>query len=376
MPLFWCVDKAAFSWNSIFKRFSVLKMACSNATVGQICFLLAFIFMAVNPLSIISRPQNVSETFTTSPLVSTAKLDLTTDSRFSYKAEFTENTLPLTPCLMNTVELLAQYAERDWLSKVRTRCGVVLPEYPQVEIAVIPAAPATSVEVRFVIWGIWVGIRDIIQENNYHEAEFEIFWERKLVAYIYFTLPLDFPVTSSNATSGTEESLNLLLPSPNTTIGDTLDTSSSAQDSSDALYDGHFSWRPFFAPTSKTLTVLEVFLTVMAGLKNTAPHAASDKVRGRYASAATGVNANVQLFIHKRRRPRPTPPFFQYIHVIKALRLIPGYMLEKKRFSELFFTMDVDGLQVGEGYLEKGHYDPSGFVLGDMLGSKDNVSLS
>ena len=376
MPLFWCVDKIVFSWDSIFKDFSVPKMTYSSATVGQIRFLLAFLFTAVNTLSIISPPQHVSETFTVSPLVNTTDLDLSIDSRFDYKAEFGETTLPLTPCLMNTVELLAQYAELDWLSQVRPRHGAVLPQYPQVEIAVLPAAPATSVEVRLVILGIWVGIRAIIKGNNYHEAEFEILWEGKLKAYIYFTLPVDLRVTSSNATSETEESLKLLLPSLNKTVGDTLDTSSSAQDSPDALYDGHFSWRPMFAPTARTLTVVEVFLTVMAGLKCAASHVASDKVSGPYAASAADVNANVQLYIYRRRTPRVKPPFFQYIHVIKALRLIPAYMLEKKRFSELLFAVDVDGLQVGAGYLERGHYNPPGFVLGDVLASKDNVSLS
>ena len=367
------MHKVGLPWNSVFKGFSVLKMTCSNATAGQICFLLAFLFMAVNTLSIISPPQNVSKNVTASLLVN---LDVIPDTRFAHKAIFSENTLPLTPCLMSTVELLAQYAERDWLSQVRARHGVVLPEYPQVEIAVIPAAPAFSVEVRLVIWGLFVGIRDIVLENNYHEAEFEIFWEEKLVAYIYFTLSTDLRVTSSNTTLGTEESLNLLLPSPNNTIGNTLDTSSSARDSPDALYDEHFSWRPIFAPTARTLTVVEVFLTVMAGLENAASHAASDKVHGPYASAAVDVNANVQFGIHKRRKPRPRPPFFQYIHIIKVLRLIPGYMLEKRRFSELFFTIDVDDLVVGEGYLEKGPYVPPGFVLGDVLASKGNVSLS
>ena len=107
-------------------------------------------------------------------------LDSNIDSRFGFKAIYGETNLPLTPCFMNVVELLAQYAELDWLSRVRLRHGVVLPAYPQVEIAVLPAAPATSVEVRLIIWGIWVGIRDIITRNNYHEAEFEVF-----VSYLF-----------------------------------------------------------------------------------------------------------------------------------------------------------------------------------------------
>ena len=327
-------------------------MVCSKTTVGQICSLLAGLFTAVNTHAITSPPRTLSSTFATSPLVNTTTLDDTTiDPRFGFKAVYGEITLPLTPCFMNVVELLAQYAELDWLSKARERHGVVLPEYPQVEIAVLPAAPATSVEVRLVVWGIWVGIRDIISRRNFYDAEFEVLWENQAVAYIYITGATDPQVTGSNGTLDPDEPLTLL-PSPNQTTSGVLDISNGTQTSSDALNVGTFSWKPYFTPQAKALTVAEVFLTVMAGLKNAAPHPASKKVPGPYASAAIDVYANVQFYLHKRRVPRTKPPYFQYIHVIKALRLVPGYMLEKKRFSELFFRIEVSGLPVGEGYLE------------------------
>ncbi len=349
-------------------------MRCSNATVGQIYSLSACLLTGVNTLAIISSAQNNLNTFVNSPLVNTTALDSSIDPRFGLKAEYGETNLPLTPCLMNIVELLAEYAELDWLSKVKGRHGVVLPEYPQVEIAILPATPATSVEVRFIIWGLWVGIRDIVGRNSFHEVEFEIFWEHQLVALIYFTLPMDHQGTS-NGILDADEPLTLV-PSPNQTIGGNPDISNITEHSPYALDNGIFGWNPYFAPTAKTLTVVEVFLTVMAGLKNAAPHPASQKVSGPYASAAVDVYANVQFFLHKRRSPRTKPPYFEYIHVIKSLRLIPGYMLQKGRFAELIFVIEVSGMPVGEGFLEKGHYRPHGFILGDLPVPGDNVSLS
>ncbi len=351
-------------------------MRGSKTTVGQICSLLACLLTAVNTLAVISPPQTLSTTFATSPLVNTTALDVSIDPRFGLKAEYGETSLPLTACFMNVVDLLAQYAELDWLSKVRERHGVVLPEYPQVEIAILPAAPRTSVEVRFVIWGIWVGMRDIVTRKSFCVVEFEVFWEEEVVAYIYFTNPIDRQVTGSNGTLGPNEALTLL-PSPDETTSGILDVLNSTQNASDSLNEGTFNWTPIFFPHARTLTVIEVFLTVMAGLKNAAPHQASDKVPGPYASAAIDVYAHVQFYLgHKRRTPRPKPPFFQYIHVIKALRLIPGYMLGKGRFAELFFSIEVSGLTVGEGYLEKGHYNPPGLTLGDVLEPTTNGSLS
>ena len=350
-------------------------MRCSSATVGQICFLLTCLTTAVHALAIAPPPQSLSTSITNSPLLNTTALDSGIDPRFSFRIHYGETDLLKTPCLMNVVELLSRYAEYDWLSKVGRRSGIVLPEYPQIEIAVIPAPPARSIEVRTVIWGIWVAIRDMISNNNFHEAEMDILWELEVVAYIYITLPMDLKTAGQNGSLGTDEALTLL-PGSNITTGGNLDISNTTGYPPDALNEGTFSWQPVFGPSAKILTVFEVFLTVMAGLKNAAPHAASDKVPGPYASSAMNVYANVQFYIHKRRSPRPKPPYFQYIHVIKALRLIPGYMLEKKQFSELVFMIEVDGILVGEGYLEKGHYVPPRFDIDDMLGPKDNVSLS
>ena len=350
-------------------------MASSRTTVGRLYSLLACLFAVVTTLATVNPSQALSNAFPTSQFVNTTYRNTDMDPRFGIKALYAETHIPLTPCFMNVVELLAHYAELDWLSKVKARHGVVLQEYPQVEIAILPAAPAKSIEVRLVFWGIWVAIRDIIQKNNFYEAEFEIYWESLVVAFIYITKPMGSQLTSSNATLGTDEPLSLL-PSSNTTVSDNLDTSDSTSNSLGSLSEGRFSWKPLFPPTGKTLTVVEVFLTVMAGIKNAAPHAASDSIPGPYASAAVDTFANVQFYLHRRRHPRTKPPFFQYIHVIKALKLVPAFMLKEKKFSELLFSIEVSGIAVGEGFLQKGHYVPPVLELGDSLGPVDDVSLS
>ena len=347
--------------------------SCRATNVGKVCFLLAWLFTVVTTLATIKPSQDDSDAFTTSAFVNTSLQSGGIDDRFGLKAEYAETPIPITPCFMNVVELLAQYAELDWLSKVKQRNGVVLQEYPQVEIAVIPAAPARNIEVRLLIWGIWVAIRDIIGRNKFYESEFEIFWDEKVVAFIYITRPMDLQLTGSNATLAPDEPLSLL-PSPDPTITDTSNSTSTPPGS---LNDGRFGWKPLFTPRAKQLTVVEVFLTVLAGIKNAAPHPASEKIPGPYASAAVDCYANVQFYLHKRRVPRPKPPFFQYVHVIKALRLVPEFMLQQKRFAELLFSIEVSGITVGEGFLQKGPYGPASLDLGGLLlGPVDGVSVS
>ena len=311
-------------------------MKCLNTTVGQICFWFACLCTTVNSLATSSPSQTLSTTFTNTQILNTTLSSSDIDPRFGIVANYAETNIPITPLLMNIVELLANYAELGWLSNVRVRQGVVLPSYPQIEFAVIPSAPASSVEVRFVIWGIWVGIRDMVSRNIFREVEFDLYWDESVVAHIYFTKPMDLGSSSSHETLGTAGPLTLL-PTSNGTVSVLLDSSNSTTNLSETLDDDRFSWEPTFPPHAKTLTIFEVFLTVIAGLKNAAPHPASDKVPGAFASAAVNVDASLSIFIHKRTTPRPRPPYFQYIHVIKALKLIPAYMLAQGRFAELYF---------------------------------------
>ena len=349
-------------------------MKCLNATVGQICSWFACLCTTVNTLAIISPAQALSTTFTNVQSLNTTLFSSDIDPRFGIVANYAETKIPVTPCLMNIVELLANYAELDWMSSVRVRQGVVLPSYPQIEFAIIPSAPANSVEVRFVIWGIWVGIRDMVSRNIFCEVEFDLYWDERVVAHMYFTKPMDLGPSSSNETLGTDEPLTLS-PTSNGTASVMLDSSNSTTNLSDTLNEERFSWTPTFPPEAKTLTIFEVFLTTIAGLKNAAPHPALKKIPGAYASAAVNVDASLQIFIHQRTTPRPRPPYFRYIHVIKALKLVPAYMLAQGRFAELYFLMQVNGLPVGDGYLRRGAIPPHS-VLEDVLASKDNVSLS
>ena len=347
-------------------------MRCSSARVGQVGSVILSWLAAVNAVPVASTPHTLSDT---PAIVNATNLDAI-DNRFSFRVEYTDSKIPVTPCLMNVVELMAEYAQRDWLSRVKVRHGSVLPGYPQVEIAVIPAAPATSVEVRMVVLGLWATLSDMVSRNNFYEAEFDLLWERSVVAHLYYTKPMEAQDANSNGTSGTDVPLTLL-PNPSSgAVGDTLDTLNQTQNSPALWNDETFHWIPIFPPLAQTLTVMDVFLTVIAGLKTAAPPAATDKVPGPFASAAQNVFANMQFYLHKRRAPRTQPPYFQYIHIIKALRMVPAYMLERRKFAEFFFTIDIDSITVGEGYLEKGHYVPPLFIPGDTLGPKINVSIS
>lgn len=312
--------------------------------------------------------QSIPET-----LVATAASNVTAgfpssdiDPRFSYRLTFNEVSLPKTPLFLNTMEFMAQHAMLGWMSKVKERHGVVLQAYPQIEMAVIPAAPATSVENRLIVWSIWVVINSIISRNAFNEVEIDIGWDDKVVAYMYFTKPLGLQGEYGNGTQDQiEEDLDLLLDL-NKTTASAFNTSINA----------NIEWLPRFIPGGKTLTPVEAFVTILAALKNAAPPATTDKVLAPFTSSSSDIDAHMAFYFHGRSVPRTTRPFFQYGHIIEVLRLIPGYLLEKRKFADLGFGIGVNGILIANGFLVKGPYSPPNVASVSLLGLDYNATIS
>ena len=280
------------------------------------------------------------------------------DPRFSMRLLYGQTTLPLIPVFMNAVELLAQYAEMDNQSRVRQRHGQVLPNFPQVEIAVVPVAPAATIDIRIVIWALYGSMIDMTFRKLFQEAEVEIQWDEKTVAHMYFTLPLD------EGSSFQNQSHSLTLPG----FENTTDTVKPTQ--LDSGNTGTFSWKPFLTPNGQKLLPQDVFILCMGTLKVVAPSPITEKVAGPFHIGSQIVDANLQAYLQDRRTPRTRPPYFQIAHIIEAARRIPGYMLEKKRFGEFYSNIEVNGRPVGHVLIDKGAFKPA------LLGPVSNVSVS
>ncbi|KAL9631105.1 MAG: hypothetical protein Q9164_006070 [Protoblastenia rupestris] len=50
------------------------------------------------------------------------------------------------------------------------------------------------------------------------------------------------------------------------------------------------------------------------------------------------------------RRPRTTPPFFDYGWVIKAIARAPRYIFNERRFNELEMVIELDGVPFGQAW--------------------------
>ena len=276
-------------------------------------------------------------------------LSVPEDPLFSITAEFGDEDISPTSVFMSAVELLAQYAEKDFMSKIRRRQGPVLPEYPQIEIAVIPYAPTTSVPVRFVIWAIYYSVINMVTNKLFKENEITLFWSGQLVAHVYITKPLDAPPEAA-------EQVHNLSIALQQTSGNALEYDS--DNSTADLTAPGFSWVPIYKPTAKNVQPKDVFLIAMGTMKTIAESAMTEKVPKAFGITLPAVDANMQFYLQDRRTPRTTPPYFLYVHVLEAARRTPAWMLRQGRFAEFYCAILVYDIRVGQALLEKGPFDP------------------
>ncbi|KAL9028811.1 MAG: hypothetical protein Q9196_002872 [Gyalolechia fulgens] len=272
------------------------------------------------------------------------------EPRFAMRVVYGVDPIPATAVLMNAIELCAQYVERDFLSRTRQRHGVVLPEYPQVEIALLAAGRAAkrkTIEVRLAIWALYGAVLDMVLSNNFKENEWEILWDNEVVASLYFTRPLDVPPLQTN-----NETTRLIPPLPETDPTGVPGAVSGPVE----MGIGPFDWAPIFVPDGKTMPATDIFLLVMGTLKAIARQAMTDKVQGPFHIGPGMVDANLQAYLQNRRVPRPTPPFFQFGHILEATRRIPAWMLARRRFAEFYCAILVSTKPVGSLLVKKGHF--------------------
>ncbi|KAL8854423.1 MAG: hypothetical protein Q9221_000693 [Calogaya cf. arnoldii] len=288
------------------------------------------------------------------------KLRLATedDPRFSMRTVMSDTKLPPTAVLMNAVELTARYAGMDYSSRVPQRHGIVLPQFPQVEIAIIPVPPARTIEIRLVMYTIYGAILEMIYGGGFNESEIEVLWNGQVKAHVYFTPPMDDSSDARNKFKGITSRLpgNASIPQES--------TSNVTEPSANTV----FEWTPVYEPQGKNIPPFEVFLLALGAIKVVATESATAKVGEPLHIGSDLVNANIQVWPDVRARP--TPPFLRYGHVLEAVRRIPAWQLARHRFAEFFCGIEANRRPLGVVLVQKGQLDPN------LGGRGGNVSTS
>ena len=318
---------------------------------------------ATTAVSTINAPANVSDFL---PQLGAQDLD----PNFSWKIAYDDTDIPATPTFMNVIELMAQYAEKDPMTgRVKQRRGMVLPNFPQVEIAVLPPEPSLSgsIEMLLVVWGLYAMCADMVFKNKFKQAEMAIRWKQEDMGSLFITLPLDDDDDDSSSSSLNMTALRTIpaLPASSTNITYT----------SPALQANIFDWTPAWKPRGEIIPPTDVFLMAMGIIKSVADVPVQRKVPQAFFIGSWLVNVNTQIIFYRGVKPRTRPPFLQYIHVLEMARRMSAWMYGQRKFAEFFCTLKVNGVPVGQALLEKGRIPAGGTSLqGVVVGENGTLS--
>lgn len=99
-----------------------------------------------------------------------------------------------------------------------------------------------------------------------------------------------------------------------------------------------------------TVPLFDVFLLVIAVLVEAASQETTERLRD-YTSP-TSV-AGVEVLFKERLPPRTSSPFFEIQSLMKTMALVPRFMVTKGVFQEALVSVEIDGVNVADGFLEK-----------------------
>ena len=129
------------------------------------------------------------------------------DPRFSMQAVYQAVPLTEDDCLVAAVQLLGLWGSKPFTSQEPTRIywddG-----FPRVEITSLSPRAGGHMEVRFLVWGLYLGVRDMIGSDRFMNVQFVLRWEGQIVALVSIgkrggplSLPGENSINSTNTTN-------------------------------------------------------------------------------------------------------------------------------------------------------------------------------
>lgn len=268
------------------------------------------------------------------------------DPRFTTNYQQGQGRLSATSCLMNAVNAMMKLALENITEPIRPQ-NYIDPGFPEVVIVPIAWVPGQSIEARYLLWGVWEGIKWMISHQSFRDLVIGAYWDGILMCRIWITAAYrDLSIAGSNGTLGlTARSEEMSIH--NATIESTQ--SLSVLDVINRLNDQHLT--VFVTQVGEMLGITEVFVAIFAALRYMAHFPSTDEV-ARFQITPDDEDTTFGILEHTRA-PGVRPPFLEYQWAILSVGQIPGYMLEQRRFTEVVIEIAVDGVLLGKGFLSK-----------------------
>ena len=284
------------------------------------------------------------------------------DQRFTTTFKVFGPPIDKNQCLMNAVKTMTILALLDSDQKVGPS-KFTSATWPNVLIATEGLTEEGQVEARFLLWGLFLGIKSIMigssVYNHWNSVIIALVWKSQVVGYITLSKPpaqLVLPGRNqaiglgqgSNAdlTVATDVAGNDTYSLNVTTIPDALINASkltNTPDSSDISVD--------ITGTGKTMTLDDVFMTIMNGLVYIASFSRDQIMEPFETSPPRPYDSTLQMTYHG---PDPAKAGFTYHWAAESFFELAETYMEANKYPEVHFNVWLRGVPVGRGSITKG----------------------
>ena len=266
------------------------------------------------------------------------------DPRFTTSYEPGNDALSATSCLMGAVNAMMELALENFTERIRARNYIDL-SYPEVVIVPTERVRGQGIEARYLLWGIWEGIRWMISHRSFRQLGIRAYWDGLLVCSI--SIRRAWGQLSGAGSNGT---LGLTARSERISIRNAAVEPTQAlsiTDVKDPVNDQHLTIS--VTHVGDVLGITEVFIAIYAALEYMAHFPSTDELIG-FRISPDDEDTMIGVIQHTRA-PAARLPFLDYQWAVMGVAQIPGYELRQRRFTEVIIEITIDGVPLGEGFL-------------------------
>ena len=270
---------------------------------------------------------------------------------------------------MNAVKTMTILALLDFDQKVGPS-KFVSATWPNVVIATEGPTEEGQAETHFLLWGLFLAVKSIMLRSSvyshWNTVIITLRWESQVVGYITLSKPpAQLVLPGRNQTNDLGQGSNANLTTVATDIAGnntyrlnvtkvpdalinasyTLNTSklTNTPDNSDVSVD--------ITGTGKTMTLNDVFLTIMNGLVYMAPFQRDQIMESFETSPPSPYDTTLRMTYYGLH---PTKAGFTYRWATESLSELAEIYMGAKKYPEVHFSALLLGVPVGHGSITKG----------------------
>lgn len=217
----------------------------------------------------------------------------------------------------------------------------------RLELALTGARRGTrDVLTRYVIWGIYKAVGEMIQADDFGKSIFMLKWQGKFVGSLTFSPLVPVPllsIPSNDTMSNITQDLSPPSLSNNTSpvllVNPSLKMNSLAAPS--------FEIQVFGKSPYTSLDPSGVFMNMLGLLVAAADHPASETITSPFTVAVAEFDVQVAVTGPTDGKPITTPPLFLYNHLCIGLHELSESLLRTRHFGTFKVRILVDDTEIG-----------------------------